>query len=70
LRWQEIAMEAILQALDQTPRKTKKTVLNSRLEKLLTNHNFQSGKTPPQAAPSPTEVENAKRLQEQEMSKT
>ena len=48
-RWQEIAMEAILKSLDQTPRKVRKTVLSKRLETLLTNRKV---KQPPQATPS------------------
>ena len=45
-RWQEIAMEAMLQALDRQVRKVKKTPLSNRLEKLLKE---QKTKSPPQA---------------------
>ena len=36
-RWQEIAMESMLQALETRKNKVKKSVLTGRLEKLLAN---------------------------------
>ena len=38
VRWQEIAMAAMKQALDQTSRKKKKSNLNQRLESLILNN--------------------------------
>ena len=61
MRWQEIAMEAMLLALDQTPRKVKKQVLSSRLEKLLNGKAARKIEKPPQAATPLPEAENAKR---------
>ena len=54
-RWQEIAMESMLQALETRNRKVKKSVLNSRLENLLANRKV---KRPPQAVPPPPSAEN------------
>ena len=44
IRWQEIAMAAMRQALEQNNRRVKKATLNQRLEHLLSNSNSQKKK--------------------------
>ena len=54
-RWEEIAMEAMLQALESNPRKVKQAALSNRLETLLNNR--KTKRSPQAAAPSPPAAE-------------